>query len=99
MHPNVVRFSGISLLLPHLRIKWLFIADTPSSSSSTCNAGWRSSPCTLLLTPLTFRSQALSPVTDNKFESIQLADLLDEDKLAGGMRVKLTSLDGEFMEG
>lgn len=38
-------------------------------------------------------------MTDNKFESIQLAGLLDEDELAGGMRVKLTSLDGEFMEG
>ena len=69
------------------------------SSNLTFNAGWRSSSCTLLLIPLTFRSQALSPVTDNKFESIQLAGLLDEDKLAGGMRVKLTSLDGEFMEG
>lgn len=70
-----------------------------SSPSSTCNAGWRSSPCTLLLKLLTFRSQSLSPVADNRFESIQLAGLLDEDKLAGGMRVKLTILDGEFMEG
>ncbi|WP_255395988.1 MULTISPECIES: hypothetical protein [Corynebacterium] len=41
----------------------------------------------------------MSPVADNRFESIQLAGLLDEDKLAGGMRVKLTILDGEFMEG
>ena len=37
-------------------------------------------------------------MADNKFESIQLAGPLDEGKLAGGMRVKLTSLDGEVAE-
>ncbi|MCT1716059.1 hypothetical protein [Dermabacter hominis] len=51
------------------------------------------------MTLLTFRSSALSPVAENKFESIKLAGLLDEGKLAGGMRAKLISLDGLVVEG
>lgn len=39
--PYVVCFSGISLLIPHARIKWLFIDDTPWTLSSTFNAGSR----------------------------------------------------------
>ena len=33
--PYVVCFSGISLLIPHARIKWLFIDDTPCTARRT----------------------------------------------------------------
>lgn len=41
----------------------------------------------------------IEPRCRHKFESIKLAGLLDEGKLAGGMRVKLISLDGQVVEG